>query len=69
MLSVYVDDITLARLELAAAESGRKVEDLASFAIAEATLGWAKSRGCVKSSLAELRNRTALADSEGSKHE
>jgi hypothetical protein len=40
MLSVYVDDETLARLERASRQDGRSVGDLAESAVAEAALGW-----------------------------
>lgn len=38
VLSVHVDDITMARLERASRELDRSVEDLAECAIAEAAL-------------------------------
>lgn len=44
ILSCYVDDDTLRLLRIAADETGRKVEDLAESAIAEATIQFKNSR-------------------------
>lgn len=38
LLTVYVDDDTLARLERASADTGRKIEELAECAVSEAAL-------------------------------
>jgi hypothetical protein len=44
MLSVYVDDATLARLARASEEMGRAVEDLATSAVAEEALRYEREQ-------------------------
>jgi hypothetical protein len=38
VLSVYVDDVTLARLKKVSEETGREIEELAEAAVSEAAL-------------------------------
>jgi hypothetical protein len=42
-MNIYIDSTARARLERAAAQTGRTVEDLASAAVEEAALDWDKA--------------------------
>ena len=44
-MNIYPDDQSIARLQRAAQELGRSVEDLATSAVEEAALAWALDNG------------------------